>query len=176
MPQQKNNRVRVQHRGKKLEEKLNIEGRYFLFVYSADYTSEGHYGGEALEIFQVRKGKLEEIWHPCDHAFMNIISEEHSEKACKYLKKHGIKTVYTPGWTKDPSKFLNIKYDNYTDKDNWHKHDSLDEELGYWRGFLKIYNIELRVYNEEKPPKDFNGLLKHILRSATSQDQKGNAQ
>jgi len=171
MQQRKNNRTSVLDRDKRLEE---LEGKYFLFDYSADYTSEGSAtSGEALEIFQVRKGKLEEIWHPCDNAFMNIIGEAQSEKACEYLKKHNIKTVYTPGWTKDPSKFLNITFDNYTDKNNWVNYEPLTEQIEYWQGFLKGRDITLKVYDEEKPPKTIDELLRKI---ANSPNQPKNAQ
>lgn len=168
MQQRKNNRASILDRTK-----VDIEGKYFLFAYSADYTSEGNHDGEALEIFQVKKGKLEEIWHPCDHAFMNILTEEQSEKACQYLVKHKIKVVYTPGWIKEPNKFMGMTLDNYTDADNWVKYESLDEQLPYWKGFLRSYNIELRLYNEEKPPKTIDELLKRI---STSPDQPENAQ
>lgn len=141
MPHRKNNRAGVLDRTK-----VDIEGKYFAFLYSADYTEDG----EAMEIFQVRKGKLEEIWHPSDHipCLTSVIGELETDKAIAYLKKNCIKEIYTLGMPprQDPYKFLGLNLDYYENKDSWHKHESLDD-LAYWKSKLGDDGIELKVYN-----------------------------
>jgi len=152
-----------------LQDKLKeLEGKYFLFEFSADYTVKESHNGHALEIFQVRNGKLEEVWHPCDHAFMNGIDEEQSVKACEYLKQNRIEEVYTPGWVINPGSFLDIQFDDYTDRDNWVQYEPLTRELHYWKSFLQRFDITLKIYDEEKPPKDIKELLDRILKKTST--------
>jgi len=160
-----------------LQDKLKeLEGKYFLFEFSADYTVEESMG-HALEIFQVRNGKLEEVWHPCDHAFMNCIDEEQSVKACEYLKKNNIKEAYTPGWVINPGSFLDIQFDDYTDADNWVRYDPLTRQLDYWKGFLQNFGITLKIYDEEKPPKNIDECIDRIVKkTSTSPDLPKSAQ
>lgn len=147
---------------KTLEERLKeIEGQHFVLEFSSDYTVDQG-DGHAIEIFQARNGKLEEVWHPCDHAIMNAIGSEQSEKAAKYLQERGVKVVYTPGCTKEPNKCMGLTLDNFTDEDNWVEYRPLRTDFDYWKGFFQGHGIELKVFDEEDPPRSFEEVLERI--------------
>ena len=62
---------------------MSLEGKYFGFEFSADYTQ--WFEWSALAIFQVLNWKLEEVFHPCDKSLE--IGEWDTEMAIQRLKE-----------------------------------------------------------------------------------------
>ena len=77
---------------------MDLEGKYFWFDFSADYTQECEQWS-ALAILQVINGQLQEVFHPLDHNEETIweieIGQRESELALVYLQKLWVKELYS---------------------------------------------------------------------------------
>ncbi|MBW2992242.1 hypothetical protein KY345_03430 [Candidatus Woesearchaeota archaeon] len=116
-----------------------LEGKYFVFDFEADYTDED----SGLALFQVNGRTLHGRYHPCDSSPWNNIPHDNNERVIKYLKRRRIKEVYTLFFSTD--EFLGFTLD-YNDGDTWYKYDILDQSR---RGdFFQKNGIKLKVFKQ----------------------------
>lgn len=131
-----------------------LEGQYFLFEYSASYTVGHGEDGYALTLDQVKEGKLEEIIHPCDiinPLFGNAIGEHENLAVIDFMKKKGIKVVYSTQ-SNPPNPFFGKSMEHGDNKETWCSYEGLFGVFGNtddWVERLKREGIELRKYNPD---------------------------
>lgn len=132
-----------------------LEGRYFIFEFSSDYTQEG----SGLAILRVDHGRLVEVWHPVDqnHAlcgFENSIDGVLNRMARDFLKEKGIKEVFTLGngrfRCRAPETFLGHTLDYDENENCWFIYEPLDPDSCSWARFLKEGGVELKFYDTDK--------------------------
>ena len=82
---------------------MELEGQYFVFDWSADY-SEGTTG---FAIMQVENGKLEERFHPLDVCDLGPLGKFEDKIALDYLVKNSVQKVFTVKYlVESPATFL----------------------------------------------------------------------
>ena len=129
---------------------VNLEGEYFVFLYSSDYADEQGDDCEALAVLQVENGKLVERLNPCDLS-LNVIGEIESERIIEYLKEKGIRVVYSTHI--EPVSCGGELYGlllpgEYDDEDGWRRYDGIYGDRDYsnaWEERLEEEGIEVKL-------------------------------
>lgn len=125
-----------------------LEGKYLVFEFGANYTVDEYCenGGWALAVLQVKNGRLEERWHPCDHSTFNEIGEDENRKALEYLKRKRVRKVYTLNSIRGNPPYVFLGFTLANDKDSdWYCYSDLSNEFD-WKTFFADAGIELRTF------------------------------
>lgn len=122
------------------------EGKYFAFNFSADYTD----GTEALALFQVSNGKLEEVYNPSDYNNLLIgeIGEEQDELAFDLLTRGGVREVYGFRVMGSPRRFLDTDL-IYDYPGGWISYEGVyDGKRGEYVSRFRARGINLSLFTD----------------------------
>ncbi len=126
-----------------IDDIANLEGKYFVFNFCADYTEDGRGVNIDLPVvLRVEKGKL------------NVVFDSYEQKgsALKCLKTHGVREVYClfdgESGKKLPDEFLGFSLKWYEDEYGWGEYKQLDRRC--WDDFFKSAGIKLKFLDEQK--------------------------
>ena len=125
---------------------MNIEGKYFVFLFSADY--EGEFDSQALALFQVKEGKLKEILHPCElkNPICGGFGEDENSKVLDYLEKNKIKEVYSVHALTGKILEMKLEGENYDYQGLFNVSGAFQEEEE-WKERFKKRGIELKLFS-----------------------------
>lgn len=101
---------------------MDLEGKYFVFDWATDFSE-----GSAFAVMQVKKGSLEERFHPDNYSNCGEVGPEEDKLAIKYLKDNNVMQAYTIRYpVEDPDRFLGVIL--------WHREELTDPDLvpGQW--------------------------------------------
>ncbi len=122
---------------------VNLEGRYFVLLFTADYVEESG----ALAVFRVEKGKLIDEYHPADHAGILPICELQDIDAIKYLRRQRVKEAFSFHANMSRENFLGYTLEADTD-DGWYRYEGIydrDVDCHYYY-MLKDAGVELKLF------------------------------
>lgn len=92
-----------------MQEKHPLEGEHIIYQYSTqDYAGEG----EALALYRLARGCMQELYHPVDHVMQaSDIGEQNIDELIELITRRRIKKVYSV-WHSNPFFTETFKYYN----------------------------------------------------------------
>jgi len=127
-----------------------LEWKYFVFSFEADYTEDW----AALAVCKVTKWQLVEVFHPCDNTWSVLllnIWERESKKAIEFLKENWVREILSTWetWNPEEQDILWKKMSWYDDEDNWGWYSWIYDQDWYRTQRFRNEWIELKLFNHE---------------------------
>lgn len=129
-----------------------LEGQYIIYKYGEQDSMDERW---ALALFQLKKGKMKEVYNPRDHVMEAcVMGEENIEELLQLMEKRGIKKVYSVFHMDDffgiPANWFSLEHTTRgKEVEEWAEYESLyrdDEETN----LLKERGIAVEFYKEPR--------------------------